>query len=60
MIGDLVRNRPPLIVLDPTLRVGGQDLERDAPRIMTWIRRHYRWANRSAWQPGDFQIWLAP
>jgi hypothetical protein len=59
VVHDLIQNRPPLIVIDPAIRVGGQSLESDAPRIMAFIKQHYRLANRTGWKPGDFQIWLA-
>ncbi|MBU0755407.1 MAG: hypothetical protein KJ645_09720, partial [Planctomycetes bacterium] len=37
VVEDLKRTRPPLILIDPSLRVGGQGLETDAPLVYGYI-----------------------
>jgi hypothetical protein len=58
VIEDLERTRPPLILLDPTIRVGGQDLERDAPLVFAYIKAHYYAPVRQGMNTSRFMIWL--
>lgn len=54
MVDDLERTRPPVILLAPSIAVGKQTLERDAPLLYAYIKQNYSHSS------GDdaCQIWV--
>ncbi|MHC4945027.1 MAG: hypothetical protein ACYTG7_18585 [Planctomycetota bacterium] len=57
VIEDLERTDPPLILLDPLTRVGGQDLEHDAPLVYAYIKERYYTPARPSVKPARYTIW---